>query len=370
MWKNWVVKSCLLLGLILCSIFYGMLASRLRLPPFNLFMKGYIFAHAKVNAQDLESRYQELNPADVIDIDSALDVARLRAEMIDIIWGQDGFPSDKQVSHRKNITDSRYSGINSLREIDEIEVQLSHGLLAKMYFFQPAESNGRLIIYHQGHRGDFYNGLKTIDFFLNEGFNVLAVAMPLLGMNTTPVVSLVGIGKVKLVDHQQMSFLKPMNGISLRYFLEPVVIALNYLESSIHSESVYMVGVSGGGWTTTLLSSIDERIQKSFSVAGTYPIYLKGAELGHFEESHPLLYSKVNYLEMYIMSTSSGREHFQMYNKFDPCCFRGEEYNLFQPTVSEVSTEVGGGKFEVYVDESHAQHKISDDALRYMLGEL
>ena len=36
-------------------------------------------------------------------------------------------------------------------------------------------------------------------------------------------------------------------------------------------ESYYMVGISGGGWTTTLSAAIDDRISKSYSVAGTSP---------------------------------------------------------------------------------------------------
>ena len=49
-----------------------------------------------------------------------------------------------------------------------------------------------------------------------------------------------------------------------------------------------MVGLSGGGWTTNLLSAIDDRIRYSFSVAGSMPIYYRlEASMGDIEQFLP-----------------------------------------------------------------------------------
>ena len=36
-----------------------------------------------------------------------------------------------------------------------------------------------------------------------------------------------------------------------------------------------MIGISGGGWTTTVYPAIDTRISESFSVAGSLPLSLR-----------------------------------------------------------------------------------------------
>ncbi len=62
---------------------------------------------------------------------------------------------------------------------------------------------------------------------------------------------------------------------------------------------VAMIGVLGGGWTTTLLAVLDSRIQYSFPVAGTIPFFLQRT-VGDFEDHYVALYTITNYLELYI----------------------------------------------------------------------
>ena len=76
------------------------------------------------------------------------------------------------------------------------------------YLFVPESSNNKLVIYHQGHGGDFYKGKDVIQFFLDEGFTVLAFSMPLLGMNNQPVVEVPNIGTIKLTSHEHLRFIQ------------------------------------------------------------------------------------------------------------------------------------------------------------------
>ncbi len=77
---------------------------------------------------------------------------------------------------------------------------------------------------------------------------------------------------------------------------------------------IYMIGISGGGWVTTLCSAIDTRIYRSYPypVAGTPPIYIRAEsarDWGDYEQTLPALYENVNYLELYILgSYSDGRK--------------------------------------------------------------
>ena len=47
-----------------------------------------------------------------------------------------------------------------------------------------------------------------------------------------------------------------------------------------------MIGLSGGGWTTTVYAAIDPRIVKSIPVAGTLPLYLRGDHYNHDLEQY------------------------------------------------------------------------------------
>ena len=53
----------------------------------------------------------------------------------------------------------------------------------------------------------------------------------------------------------------------LRYFLEPAYLTMNYAKAQGYDD-VYMAGLSGGGWSTTFASAIDNRIKGSFPIAG------------------------------------------------------------------------------------------------------
>ena len=91
-----------------------------------------------------------------------------------------------------DISDSRYNDFQNLKRIDRLTVETEYGINSISYLFIPEKSNEKLILYHQGHSGDFILGEDTIQFFLDRNFTVLASTMPLVGMNNQPIVELVG----------------------------------------------------------------------------------------------------------------------------------------------------------------------------------
>ncbi len=124
-----------------------------------------------------------------------------------------------------------------------------------------------------------------------------------------------------------------------------------------------MIGISGGGWTTTLAAAIDERIQTSVPVAGSYPIYLRSNEQrdwGDWEQTVPELYRIVNYPEIYILGAfGKNRCQLQVLNKYDSCCFAGIKWQTYVDVVKTRVGDLGQGKWDLYVDDSHDGHKIS-----------
>lgn len=215
------------------------------------------------------------------------------------------------------------------------------------------------MIYHQGHLGDFHLGAHVINRFLDEGFHVLAYAMPLVGLNESP--------DPGIVEHDDMASLdRPM-----RYFLEPITVGLNYAETLRDFEGIYMTGISGGGWTTVVYSALDPRIDSSYPVAGSYPLYIRTqieSSDGDFEQINPELYQTISYLELYLLGASSRRQ-LQIFNRYDPCCFEGtyalSYRNYLQDTLSEF-----GGSFDVLIDENQRSHEISSFALEAILSDV
>ena len=246
---------------------------------------------------------------------------------------------------------------------------MEYGINSISYLFIPEQSNEKLILYHQGHGGDFILGKKTIEFFLDRNFTVLAFTMPLVGMNNQPVVEIDGLGKIELTSHEKLRLLEANNFNPMRLFLDPTLNNLNFLNKEYDFKQYSMLGISGGGWTTVVYSAIDERISNSFSVAGSIPFYLKvdNRDIGDYEQTNMDLYQNVNYLELYVLSGyGDGRQHIQVFNKNDPCCFSGNGYKTYESIIKDRISQLGKGDFQIFMDETHNEHKISDIALEYI----
>jgi ABC-type proline/glycine betaine transport system ATPase subunit len=55
----------------------------------------------------------------------------------------------------------------------------------------------------------------------------------------------------------------------MRFFLEPVILAVNYAVNVLKYETIVLMGLSGGGWSTTIAAAVDPRIQLSMPTAGS-----------------------------------------------------------------------------------------------------
>ncbi len=210
--------------------------------------------------------------------------------------------------------------------------------------------------------------------FLDRGYSVVVFCMPLLCLNSRPTVVLPRLGQMKITSHDQMRFINVQSGHQLRFFIEPVVVILNYLQRNFEYRHIAMIGISGGGWTTTLAAAIDDRIKSSFPVAGSYPIYLRSGsseEWGDWEETVTELYNTVNYFEIYILGGYGvGREQVQVINKYDPCCFSGIKWQTYSDIVRRRIQELGQGKWDLFLDDAHYKHQISDGSMKMILSNL
>jgi len=190
--------------------------------------------------------------------------------------------------------------------------------------------------------------------------------MPLLGMNDQPIVEVPNLGTIKLTSHEHLRFLESSVFSPIKFFVEPITVSLNYLDEEYDFSSYYMIGISGGGWTVTVYPAIDDRISQTYSVAGSLPIYLRSIpeNRGDYEQWHPELYQIANYHDLYIMNSyGENRKFIQIFNKHDSCCFSGEFYKTYETEVKDTLSKLDSGHFDIFLDDTHKTHKISDHAL-------
>ncbi len=268
------------------------------------------------------------------------------------------------------------------------------GFYGKTYLLHPVEKRNasRLVIVHQGHAHDLSCGVgRTAERLLRAGFTVAVMQMPLLGWNDDregslpngPPFSFTQTG-TKGHDEMFRTLAETVDGAMFRFFLEPVVQTVNhFLATNPGARDVSMVGLSGGGWTTSLAAALDKRIRLSVPVAGSAPLYVRNADKhsrGDAEQVYSPLFDEdiaedgtgggvATWLEIYALG-GYGENRRQIYvtNEFDSCCFAGRFPERFKEIISRlVEEDLGRGRWEHVLDSSHESHLISDWTIREII---
>ena len=103
------------------------------------------------------------------------------------------------------------------------------------------------------------------------------------------------------------------------------------------------------------------------------PFYLRvdARDMGDYEQTNIDLYQNANYLELYVLSAyGDGRKHLQIFNKNDPCCFSGNGYETYEFVIKDRISQLGEGNFQVFIDDTHNEHKISDFTIEQIFKNL
>ncbi|KGF99797.1 MULTISPECIES: hypothetical protein [Prochlorococcus] len=302
----------------------------------------------------------------IIQIKNKDDLNQTRKNLRNFIFGGEDL-SGLLPEVKKSITDERYKKLKNLKSIDKYAHTMEYGITSIAYKFNPIKNNKKLIIYSQGHAGDFYNGIKNITFFLEKGYTIIAVSLPLKGLNSKPLVESKNNGELMLDELWKLKYFRPTNGNYFRYFLEPIIAFINQASMDLPFDSISMTGISGGGWTTILMASIEERIKHSFPVAAPLPLAIRNAKSMTVMTRDSLLYQKFNYLDLYILgSTGKGRVQNQIFNYYDPCCRYGDNGKYYLSAVKNTLKTISDGEFDVIYDYKNKLHTISDFGLDFI----
>jgi hypothetical protein len=313
-----------------------------------------------------------------ISVHSASEITERRNALIQYLWGSDGFPTRLPEKTATNIT-CPVKPLEHLQRVDELRISVAPGLEGVAYHFLAEHPNGELVIVHHGHActldddpspQDVGYGLwRTIQALLREGYGVLGVFMPHMRPGDCTG------------DHEAVFGLKTV-GSPIRYFLEPTAISLNYLKDPHRASAdhfppygvFHMVGLSGGGWTTTVYAAIDPTILCSFPIAGTIPLYLRaGGSIGDREQFEPPFYRLAGYPDLYILGAHGPRrKQIQILVRQDNCCFGVAQHDAkasglpypdamreYETRVRDALQKIGNGSFRLVIDEKAPSHMIS-----------
>ncbi len=368
---KFIAVSILSFGLLAMAVGYGLIAYKLELPPYHLAKSVYQKFAGGSYSGGYREPIVETDINQLVQVQSPADVALIRDKLKTVLWGEDGYPQER-AKLNENAATSIYRNFRGLGQVDEYVHDMDFGLQARMHLFLPKSGNAsKLVIYHGAHGGGFRYASPFISPFLQDGYAVLTVSMPLYGYNSRPVVNVPNIGNIQLSTHNQFMYLTPDKGIPVQYFVEPVVVALNRILADNSYDCVSIFGMSGGGWSATIAAAVDDRINDSYSVAGTTPIFIKGAQLDDYEQNTPALYSQVNHFDMYVLASSgTGRKHFQIHNKYDPAYHKGHYTEVYEPVIASTVERIGDGKFKVVMDDTHHAHQLSPAAFALIHKEI
>lgn len=286
-----------------------------------------------------------------------------------VVWGRPG-PPRRPPNVARDVSDHPFGAFAPAQRIDRLTIPTRFGLRSIAWHLIPRRPNGEVVVYHQGHGGGPQLGREMTLALVGRGYEVLALAMPLVGGDAAERITWPN-GRTQPIPSKTHAFLGTLPR-PFRFFLAPVRVAIDYALSA-GPKPVSMVGISGGGWTTVVYAALDPRVRSSYPVAGTLPMYLRrgvARDEGDWEQQAPALYRRVSYMDLYVLgATGRGRRQVQFFNEFDSCCFAGRRFRTYVPSVRRIVGRVGGG-FDARLDRGQVEHVISASTRRQIMASL
>jgi pimeloyl-ACP methyl ester carboxylesterase len=304
-------------------------------------------------------------------VSSRADGLALRARLRRAVWGA-GALQPPRIAYALDVRTRLELPLAGVARTDELLVRQAYGIDSRIELHVPATPAPRgFVIVHGGH-ADLEVGMRAVlETLAGAGYVVAAVNMPLTGWNPQPTVRLPGYGTLTLTTHDLLALLPERPDHLLALFLDPVEATVERARRMGFS-TVDMVGLSGGGWTTTVSAALDPRIRRSYAVAGSLPTYLRSAPAnqGDFEQLGLPFYRLADYQDLYALGAlEAGRRQRQIHNDHDPCCFALQSVPPYARSVRDVLARIGGGSFDVQIVGS-ATHDVGPAALAAIVRDL
>ena len=227
------------------------------------------------------------------------------------------------------------------------------------------KKNKKLLIYHEGHDGNPYNSKNFLDFkekFKTKGYDILSLSMTGLGYNMllNPNYSF----PINPEKNSDVSFNYQFHNRELKchdiyqfYFdkdypnIMPLALMLSgnyYIIKNLEDnyDEIVMMGISGGGWHTTMFAALLPKIQKSYSFSGTFPKFFKLDKntRTEWEDTYSKIYDEYDYWDFYFLALFDSenfhnREHNLIFNSKDPYSYNDPWATAFKNLVDLISID-------------------------------
>jgi len=279
-------------------------------------------------------------------------LAALRATIRARIW-PGGYPATGVDHITTGVAEPMDSSSANLASVDELTIEIAGIADRQCYVWHPTVSNGKFVIYHWDHHyGVSFEVAGRADYvraLIDEGYTVCRIPMPPSnagvegGSHSYPVVE---------APYETV--------VDLHYFLDSSIRVLNEFAGSY--SAYYITGLSGGAWTTTLVSALDERITKSAGGSGTLPITatVYGGSPRDWEQLLPGIDDLVDYGDLYAMGCTSGRSKIQSLIKYENHIETGfnEVTYRYAPYAVKMAS-IAGDRFQLIFDDTTVTHEMS-----------
>ena len=363
---------------------YGILVGHYNFFPFDIIsnIKNSVSPQSEpVPRIQIHQDFSQIN--ELILLETSSDILMKKKTLTEYVWSDLGLPSNLPIDHDVDVSDKLFD-LKNLDRIDSFTVEMDYGMNSISYLFLANNSNNKLIIYHQGDDSQssesfdnhsFEEDRRIIQHFLNENYSVLVFSMVGHGMNNEPIIFHDTLGTIRLNSHEHFVLLETEKLKPIKFFLEPVIVTLNQIDTDYSFDSYSMVGKNEGGWTTVVVSALDDRIKESYAISSSFPLWMSSnsKNFGGYEHHQPSFYQIANYLELYIMSAyGDERRLILFYNEFDSCCFRGDLYEKypFAEVVKHKLKSLGTGEFKVLIDKNQTENIISNNILEKIINSM
>lgn len=276
----------------------------------------------------------------------------VRADIVSTVFGSDTPLQDVAVTESTDICAAApeflycAAPFEGVARIDLLRVGMAFGAESLVAVLEPRRARGS-VVYHRGHEGvETPNFQSTISALVQAGFSVAIVSMPLFPPNSPALVLPSGrFGDLQVNTHDDFAFLEDRDGPGpLQLFLQPAMVAVDHFAE--RPGPLGMIGLSGGGWTTTMVAALDPRVGVSVAVAGSVTFaYRVGVteNRGDWEQRLPRLAATIDYTDLYLLATTDGRTAYVVSHDDDPCCFAsGGGSRAWERELSEVASRWGG----------------------------
>jgi len=332
---------------------------------------------------DIRPEHATADPSRFVTVRDEATRDALRAELRTLIWGPDerpesirptevlrdvqNHPDDPDLCDKRQISVyapletllrlrcqfDLYADVEGLAGIDELVMQIGPVYRASTAFFRPKRPNGILIVYQNGYASTYHHQYRHIQRLVDAGYTVAANNhtgygdnLCIVGTESEPWCE-IGWGTSKVP-------------LPLRAMFSPLAASIGHALDTMPVERVALIGFSAGGWISAVMAAADPRVDFTYPVAAMMPRYLQEDGENPPNQSYPPYVASGSLLDQFVLGADRpGRREVQFYNRYDRCCYGNTRALLFAPAVEQAVRNIGGGTFEVRIDETHARHKIS-----------